>query len=156
RMVVAPEKQGPQPISFHERFDLPPGFTERWVPISRIAERVDVNRPFEMSLLLGNVEPRLLYFLAAEFVSGISGPITQGVAEARPEPVSKASARNVKAVVWDLDNTLWDGVLVESGGAAPTLRPGVLDVVRALDERGILQSVASKNNHDEAWSLLEA
>ncbi len=124
--------------------------------MSRIAERVDLDRPFEMSLLLGNVEPRLLYFLAAEFVAGISGPITQGVAEARPEAASKASATKMKCVVWDLDNTLWDGVLVESGGTAPKLRPGVLDVVRALDERGVLQSVASKNNYAEAWSLLEA
>jgi FkbH-like protein len=156
RMVVAPETRGPQSFSFHERFDLPPGFTERWVPVSRIAERVDLDQPFEMSLLLGNVEPRLLYFLAAEFVSGISGPITQGVAEARSASPSKAETKKVKCIVWDLDNTLWDGVLVESGGTAPKLRPGVLDVVRALDERGILQSVASKNNHDEAWSLLEA
>jgi FkbH-like protein len=157
RMIVAPEPEtrGPQSVSFNERFDLPPGFTERWVPVSRIAERVDLDQPFEMSLLLGNVEPRLLYFLAAEFVAGISGPITQGVAAARPA-AAKADVKKVKCVVWDLDNTLWDGVLVESGGTAPKLRPGVLDIVRALDERGILQSVASKNNHDEAWSLLEA
>ena len=156
RMVVAPETRGSQSISFHERFDLAPGFTEHWVPVSRIAERVDLDRPFEISLLLGNVEPRLLYFLAAEFVAGITGPITQGVAEAHPEGAMKPSTRKVKCVVWDLDNTVWDGVLVESGGSRAQLRPGVLDVVRALDERGILQSVASKNDYDQAWSLLEA
>lgn len=156
RMVVAPETRGPQSISFHERFDLAPGFTERWVPVSRIGERVDLEQPFEMSLLLGNVEPRLLYFLAADFVSGISGPVTQGLNDGRIESATKPASKKIKCVVWDLDNTVWDGVLVESGATPPKLREGMLEIVRALDERGILQSVASKNNHDEAWSLLEA
>jgi len=156
RMVVAPEARGPQLISFHERFDLAPGYNEHWVPLSRIAQRVDLDQPFEMSLLLGNVEPRLLYLLAADFVAGISGPLTQGLTEVRERAGTKAAPKKVKCVVWDLDNTLWDGTLVESGGTPPRLRDGVLEIVRALDERGILQSVASKNNHDDAWPLLEA
>src|SRR5262249_6479910 len=56
--------------------------------------------------------------------------------------------------VWDLDNTLWDGVLVENGASGVKLKPGVLDVVRELDRRGILQSIASKNNPDEAAAVL--
>jgi FkbH-like protein len=56
--------------------------------------------------------------------------------------------RKIKCVVWDLDDTLWEGVLLEGGGSA--LREGVAAVVRELDGRGILQSVASKNAHGEA------
>ncbi|MBS2548566.1 HAD-IIIC family phosphatase [Catenulispora sp. NL8] len=50
----------------------------------------------------------------------------------------------VKCVVWDLDDTLWDGVLAEDGRVV--LRAAAVHAVRALDERGILQSIASKND----------
>ncbi|OKJ85773.1 HAD-IIIC family phosphatase [Streptomyces sp. CB02400] len=59
----------------------------------------------------------------------------------------------VKCVVWDLDNTVWEGVLLEDGDVK--LRPGVVDVLRTLDERGILHSVASRNDHDAAMAKLE-
>jgi len=62
--------------------------------------------------------------------------------------------RSVKCVVWDLDNTVWQGTLLEGGVTG--LRPRVVDAMRALDERGILQSVASKNDHAAAWAQLEA
>ncbi|MDQ2588700.1 HAD-IIIC family phosphatase [Saccharothrix yanglingensis] len=60
----------------------------------------------------------------------------------------------VKCLVWDLDNTLWQGTLLEDGGGA--LRDDVLRTVTALDERGVLQAVASRNDHDHAWARLEA
>jgi len=68
----------------------------------------------------------------------------------------RASAREkpIKCVVWDLDETLWNGTLLEGG--ADSLAPGVEAAVRALDERGILQSIASKNDHDVAWARVEA
>ncbi|MEU0939847.1 MULTISPECIES: HAD-IIIC family phosphatase [unclassified Embleya] len=59
----------------------------------------------------------------------------------------------VKCLVWDLDNTLWNGTLVEDGHVE------VDDVVRKviveLDARGVLQAVSSRNDHDEAWARLE-
>lgn len=60
--------------------------------------------------------------------------------------------RTVKCVVWDLDNTLWDGVLLEDGQV--TLRPQVAAVIRELDGRGILHSVASRNDPDAATAVL--
>lgn len=59
----------------------------------------------------------------------------------------------VKCLVWDLDNTLWDGTLLEDERV--TLTESVREVVRTLDSRGILQSIASKNDHDLAWQRLE-
>jgi FkbH-like protein len=59
----------------------------------------------------------------------------------------------VKCVVWDLDNTVWDGVLLEDGDVK--LRPGIVDVLRTLDERGILHSIASRNDHAAATAKLE-
>jgi methoxymalonate biosynthesis protein len=59
----------------------------------------------------------------------------------------------VKCLVWDLDNTLWQGTLLED----PQVRfgPDIRDVISTLDARGILQSVASKNDYDLAWKRLE-
>jgi methoxymalonate biosynthesis protein len=59
----------------------------------------------------------------------------------------------VKCLVWDLDNTLWQGTLTEGDDVEV---PGpVRQVISMLDSRGILQSIASKNDHDEAWARLE-
>lgn len=59
----------------------------------------------------------------------------------------------VKCLVWDLDNTLWQGTLLED--AQVRFDEAVREVVERLDERGILQSIASKNDHDLAWQRLE-
>jgi FkbH-like protein len=59
----------------------------------------------------------------------------------------------IKCVVWDLDNTLWSGILSE--GDEIILRPWVKETIVELDRRGILQSVASKNDFDLAWKKLE-
>ena len=59
----------------------------------------------------------------------------------------------IKCVIWDLDNTLWEGVLREGGAVA--LRPGAVALVRELDRRGIVQSVASKNDAKATMQRLE-
>ena len=69
--------------------------------------------------------------------------------------VAEAPAAKVKCVVWDLDNTLWDGTLIETDDPNTlTLKPGVRELMEALDQRGIIQSVASKNDH-AAMAVLE-
>ena len=61
--------------------------------------------------------------------------------------------KTIKCVVWDLDNTLWNGVLSEDIDVS--LRPGVKEVIEELDNRGILQSIASKNDYKTAMDMLE-
>lgn len=58
----------------------------------------------------------------------------------------------VKCVVWDLDHTVWRGVLLE--GDRLSLRPGVGEAMETLDRRGILQSVASRNESGPARAQL--
>jgi FkbH-like protein len=65
------------------------------------------------------------------------------------------SADKVKCVVWDLDRTVWDGILGEQDPETVTLRPSVLRTMEALDERGILQSIASKNDYGVSWQVLQ-
>jgi len=58
----------------------------------------------------------------------------------------------VKCVVWDLDDTIWDGVLLEDPEVR--LRPQVIHILRTLDERGILHSIASRNDPGLAMAKL--
>jgi FkbH-like protein len=57
---------------------------------------------------------------------------------------ANAEARPIKCAIWDLDDTLWDGVLLEDPQVR--LRPDVLEVLHTLDNRGILNSISSRND----------
>lgn len=59
----------------------------------------------------------------------------------------------IKCVVWDLDNTVWDGTLLENDSLL--LNHAAATIIKILDDRGILQSISSKNNHNEAISKLK-
>jgi FkbH-like protein len=60
--------------------------------------------------------------------------------------------KETKCVVWDLDETIWDGILLEMD--AVKLKPGIKEIIRTLDSRGILHSIASKNDYDDAMCKL--
>ncbi|HET9182773.1 MAG TPA: HAD-IIIC family phosphatase [Candidatus Angelobacter sp.] len=68
------------------------------------------------------------------------------------EAMAAVKRRKVKCVVWDLDNTLWNGTLLE--GDAVQLREGVREIIHALDTRGILHSIASRNHPESALERL--
>lgn len=59
----------------------------------------------------------------------------------------------IKCVVWDLDHTFWTGVLLED--ETVTVKPEVADAIAELDRRGVLHSIASKNDHRTALARLE-
>ena len=62
-------------------------------------------------------------------------------------------SQKIKAVVWDLDNTVWNGILTEDKEVV--LNDEVCSIMLELDRRGILQSVCSKNDYDDAMKKLE-
>ena len=53
---------------------------------------------------------------------------------------------NVKLIIWDLDNTLWDGILEEG---EIKIRPEVMDFILKSVDRGIMHSVCSKNDFEK-------
>ncbi|MFD7668478.1 HAD-IIIC family phosphatase [Streptomyces sp. NPDC059788] len=59
----------------------------------------------------------------------------------------------MKCLVWDLDNTLWQGTYLENPDVE--FRDEIRDLITTLDSRGILQSIASKNDYDVVWPHLE-
>src|ERR1700722_11190853 len=76
--------------------------------------------------------------------------VSVAIGQARPAGLKKGQ---VKCVVWDLDNTVWDGILLEGGDVR--VRPEAASLIRTLDQRGILNSVASRNDQGAAMAALE-
>jgi FkbH-like protein len=135
-------------IPFQKLIQLRPGFNRERVPVAEISCAVDLASPFSIEMIPNEVpEGTTLYFGALDFVR------EAGVREKKT--VAKNDAKKVKCVVWDLDNTMWDGILVEDGPEKLRLKRGVTEVIQDLDRRGILHSIASKNNHEEALKVLK-
>ncbi|MEH2382485.1 MAG: HAD-IIIC family phosphatase [Nostoc sp.] len=65
----------------------------------------------------------------------------------------QADKKAIKCVVWDLDNTLWEGILLEDDRVY--LRNQVVEIIKTLDSRGILQSIASKNDDARAMAQIQ-
>lgn len=135
-------------ISFQKLIQLKPGFSRVRVPYAEIANFVDLKQPFNVELIPNGEQTTItLVFGVIDFV--------HEVPEVRKSEVKEKGPQKVKCVIWDLDNTLWDGILVEDGQEKLVLKPGIADVIQKLDRRGILQSIASKNNHDDAMAVLQ-
>lgn len=60
----------------------------------------------------------------------------------------------VKCVVWDLDNTLWKGVISEN--SVVEINWKIIHYIRELESKGIVSSIASKNDYDETIKYLKA
>lgn len=129
--------------TFQTWLEAAPGYSRHELDYElfrKIAER----EPFDISLTPEADAAARVLVLAADFVK---------YEQTQPSPVTGAVAPAIKCLVWDLDNTVWDGILLENEGVQ--LRPEILETIRDLDQRGILHSVASKNSHDHAWSTIE-
>lgn len=62
-------------------------------------------------------------------------------------------AQKVKVVAWDLDNTLWKGTLVNDSNVI--FNETALCIIKELDRRGILNTICSKNDQDQAMDKLK-
>ena len=65
--------------------------------------------------------------------------------------LSASIPNQVKLVVWDLDETLWNGTLSEEGISSVEAH---LQMVRDLVDRGIMCSICSKNDFEDAKAAL--
>lgn len=132
--------------AFQSRIQTPHGYTRARVPMAEISRLIDLAEPFEIELVPNNGTDATLYFGLMDFVAERAVPADTGA--------SQTTAAKWKCIVWDLDNTLWDGILVEDGPDRIRLRSDVVRVIKETDERGILHSIASKNNLDDVMSIL--
>jgi len=148
-MTVAIRRDG-NPIHFQAATVMRHGFNRHRMPVDEIERLVDLSGHFHIEITPNDAPEGLtLYFGALDFV------VDRTLAESKSTAVGKRERVQVcKCVVWDLDNTLWDGILVEDGPERLRLKPGVPEILRALDERGILLSIASKNSAEDAIAVL--
>ena len=140
------------PGLFQAQVEATPAYGRTVLPLSAIAARVPLDRPYLIQIEpVGEAEGR-------EIVFGLCDFVRLDPALAAPAPAQTAAGKAVRApvkvVVWDLDETLWTGTLAEDGAAGVKPRRVALDLIRALDERGVLQSIASKNDEAEALAAL--
>lgn len=118
---------------------LPPGYSRHELPAQSFRQILDRGVPFKITMVPEADGNGRLIFLTADLVKF-------------KLRTASADARKIKCVVWDLDNTLWKGTLVEGDDVA--LNPGIIELLKYFDERGILLSVVSKNDFDPAWKKL--
>lgn len=60
--------------------------------------------------------------------------------------------QTVKLLIWDLDETLWDGTIEEDSKI--TVREDLIESVRSLNERGVISTICSNNSFDLAKSVM--
>jgi FkbH-like protein len=142
-------------LKFRSSVLLEPGRAIHRIPVASM--NVDLYGPFGVVRVYpdNDVEAHVV-FTWLDFVryAGMSrcdsAPSVTG-----PSGQTMGNVNRVKCVIWDLDGTVWDGILGEQDPGRVCLRAKVLQTMTALDEKGILQSIASKNDHAAAWSALQ-
>lgn len=138
-----------------------PGWNFLVVPRQEVAPPIDLHRLFRVTLVPLVQDPVFLQFLYLGWVRWDTKPDTRPApvsavpATSSPPPSGPVSLPKIKVVVVDLDHTLWDGILIEDPDRNYPLRPGVREALEELDRRGILLSIASKNNEDDARRALQ-
>jgi FkbH-like protein len=151
---------------FQRHFALKPGYNRVEVALSDIQAALDldaqvlvqiepVDLPSENAFIFSCIEfvaftKECKELAAFETVSAPTGGEQPPVSTRHSKPASK-----VKCVVWDLDNTLWRGTLIEDGLENLTVNEAAVHAIKALDQRGILHSIASKNNPEDAFAALD-
>jgi len=126
-------------------FDIRPGWNFHTLP----AARFRLSPRGAITLSPENSDERRLIFTWLDFVRFRPGYKAKVAAtETKRQP-------KVKCVAWDLDNTLWKGTLAEDGEHGLQPNAQALDLIRLLDDRGIIQTVVSKNNFQDAWAVIE-
>lgn len=143
---------GAIPVPYVRLITIEPGYNRIDIPAAEIAPIYASGLPFNMALIPNAGEGAHLVFLRLDLVTyapAAPQPVPPDTALPSPDAARPAA----KCVVFDLDNTLWDGVLLEGD---VDLRRGVKELFAELDARGILISVASKNGMAPAMAQLQA
>jgi FkbH-like protein len=134
------------PFPAISRLEVPPGASHHAIDIAPMRAIFESGLPFTIAISPENDAGAHLIFERLDL--GIAPARTAAaLAEASTKPAGPA-----KLVIFDLDNTLWQGVLLE-GDVRPV--EGLKQLFDRLDRRGILLSVASKNAREDAMRRLE-
>ncbi|GAB1723767.1 MAG: hypothetical protein NTNFB01_26630 [Nitrospira sp.] len=128
---------------FAATITLDPGYSNHQIDRPLFRGLLESGVPFDISLLPEGDSHLKIIILGADFV----------VFKEADEKKAKAGPPDIKCIVWDLDNTLWDGILVEDSNVR--LNFTVIDLIKDLDQKGILMSLVSKNDSEKALGKLK-
>lgn len=135
---------------FQTRFTVSRDYMCHRVPVAEIAAAVDLTSPYLVQIEpAGDAQGKQAYFGIMDFVES-PAEITPSVAA----PPAGVPAPKAKVVVWDLDDTIWAGTLVEDGIAGLRLHEEMVAIIVELDRRGILHAISSKNDEQLAREAL--
>jgi FkbH-like protein len=137
-----------QPAIVRYPVTFTPGYSRTAVSVEQIVLSIDLTQRFRVQLepMVEGAPP--LVFGIVDFVR-----LTTEAAPAASAP--EGAKPRAKCVIWDLDNTVWDGILAETGPEGVTPIPTAVATIVELDRRGILNSIASKNDPNLARKALE-
>ncbi len=132
-------------LVYRDQIPAEPGWNSMTIPLDQINLRPGM--PGRILVSPANDEEARFLFTWLDFVRFAPAPAATQAAT----PASK-----VKCVVWDLDNTLWRGVIGDDGADGVQVNPDARALIEQLDQRGIVQSIASKNTYEVAWGKIES
>jgi FkbH-like protein len=69
------------------------------------------------------------------------------------QPVAAGNEEPIRLIIWDLDDTFWHGTLSEG---PVTIIPEHVELVRALNTRGIINAICSKNDFADVKAVMES
>lgn len=129
---------------YRNGIELEPGWNEVFTPIEEI--QLTTEPKAMINLYFSGDETGMLTYKYFDFVS-----LMQDERYENALPAAK-----VKCVAWDLDNTLWDGVIGDDGSEGVRIKEGSVSLIKKLDEMGVIQTIVSKNTFDIAWNKLQS
>ena len=62
---------------------------------------------------------------------------------------------DIRVVIWDLDNTIWNGTVFYKDKESISLKPGSKEALKELTKRGVVNAICSKNYYEDASSFLD-
>ncbi len=144
---------------FRTSLQIEPGWNEHYLDAAELIS-LAADKPGILRLSIENDREVRLIFTWLDFVRlqhGFSSiPQINGTAKpSAATPQHPVPAKKIKCVAWDLDNTLWHGVIGDAGASGVTPNRELIELVHRLDERGILQTIVSKNHYETAWPQIE-
>ncbi len=137
-------------LKFRTALSCAMGYTEQIIPFSSM--NITGDELHRLTVYPENTaEGKTVIFTALDFVTFKEQ--VQNATETKQE-TKAAKEKKIKCVVWDLDNTLWSGVLIENENVI--LNENAVSVIKELDRRGIISSVLSKNDHEQAYDKIKS
>jgi FkbH-like protein len=128
---------------YRESMVLHQGWNEYFIPIEKFPTRTFNFKKKQIRAYLNDNETAELEFRYFDFVKRDTN-----------KEIGKP-ANKIKCVAWDLDNTLWEGVIGDVGHENVSVKHEALKSIKKFDEMGILQTIVSKNTYEIAWAKIE-